>query len=162
MKTNKLLLFLPVVCLTLVMAGCESAKTDDAYNGYYIHNASDVAVRAYIKYLIPYRGGNTTTISPEEEFKTDSIGAQYIEVPAQTTKMIQFYWTYGYPGLEHTTLPSQNFSSIAILSEKGDTLHKQNPVDNGLWDLVENRTTSMGSAVKYQLTYPVSEYLSKE
>ncbi len=150
-----------VLALAGMMAACKSAQTDDAYNGYYIHNTSDATIRTYVKYIIPYRGGNTTTTTPEGDFKIDSIGAQYIEIPAQSTKMIQFYWTYGYPGLEKTSLPSQNFSSIAILSEKGDTLHKQNPVDNGLWDLVENRTTSMGKAVKYELTYPVSEYLAE-
>lgn len=158
MKTNKLLLFLPVVCLALVMASCESAKTDDAYNGYYIHNASDVAVRAYIKYLIPYRGGNTTTTSPDgETVKTDSIGAQYVDLQAQETKMIQWYWTYGYPGLQTTALPSQNFSEIVILKEKKDTLYVQRPINNKVWELLENRETSMGAVVRYQLTYPVTE-----
>ncbi len=129
MKTNKLFLSLLVVYVAIVLAGCESAKTDDAYNGYYIHNASDVAVRAYIKYIIPYRGGNTTTTSPDgETVKTDSIGAQYVDLQAQETKMIQWYWTYGYPGLQKTALPSQNFSEIVILKEKKDTLYMQHPM----------------------------------
>ena len=158
MKANKLFLPLLVVCVAMVMASCESAKTDEAYNGYYIHNASDVAVRAYIKYLIPYRGGNTTTTSPDgETVKTDSIGAQYVDIQAQETKMIQWYWTYGYEGLARTTLPSQNFSEIVILSGKKDTLYVQRPINNKVWELVENRETSMGEIVRYQLTYPVTK-----
>lgn len=158
MKANKLFLSLWVMCVAFVMAGCESAKTDDAYNGYYIHNASDATVKAYIKYLIPYRGGNTTTTSPDgETVKTDSVGAQYVDIPAQETKMIQWYWTYGYPGLQETALPSQNFSEIVILSEKQDTLYVQRPIDNKVWELLENRETSMGAVVRYQLTYPVTK-----
>ena len=158
MKANKLFLSLLVVCVALAVAGCESAKTDDAYNGYYIRNASDATVKAYIKYTIPYRGGNTTTTSPDgETVKTDSIGAQYVELHAQETKMIQWYWTYGYPGLASTTLPSQNFSEIAILNENRDTLYVQRPINNKVWELLENRETSMGAVVRYQLTYPVTK-----